>query len=148
MRRLQEALSLVFPLLAVLFIPIALGVHRIYLWADPPADLPAPLRELLAAKRAWLNPAGFVIRSVLYLAVFVIASEVLRRWSRARDADPPAGEAEDVLRRDRVFAAAMLPPVQTSVGGLQIADTGFYYPEDRGISESVRLGRIMAEQVA
>jgi protoporphyrinogen oxidase len=44
--------------------------------------------------------------------------------------------------------AAMLPPVQTSVTGLQIADTGFYYPEDRGISESLRLGRKMAEQVA
>ncbi|QEX25038.1 oxidoreductase [Hypericibacter adhaerens] len=43
--------------------------------------------------------------------------------------------------------AAMLPPVQTSVAGLQIADTCFYYPEDRGISESVRLGRSMAEAV-
>jgi protoporphyrinogen oxidase len=40
-----------------------------------------------------------------------------------------------------------LPPVQTSIGGLQIADTCFYYPEDRGIAESVRLGRQMAERV-
>lgn len=44
--------------------------------------------------------------------------------------------------------AAMLPPVETSVGGLQIADTCFYYPEDRGISESVRFGKLMAEQIA
>jgi protoporphyrinogen oxidase len=44
--------------------------------------------------------------------------------------------------------AAMLPPVQTSVAGLQIADTCFYYPEDRGISESVRLGGLMAQRVA
>lgn len=43
--------------------------------------------------------------------------------------------------------AAMLPPVETSVRGLQIADTCFYYPEDRGISESVRLGRLMAERI-
>jgi len=43
--------------------------------------------------------------------------------------------------------AAMLPPVQTSIGGLQIADTCFYYPEDRGISESVRLGKLMAERI-
>ena len=41
--------------------------------------------------------------------------------------------------------AAMIPPVQTPIAGLQIADTCFYYPEDRGISESVRLGREMAE---
>ncbi|HXW25664.1 MAG TPA: FAD-dependent oxidoreductase, partial [Xanthobacteraceae bacterium] len=44
--------------------------------------------------------------------------------------------------------AAMLPPVQTAVAGLQIADTCFYYPEDRGIAESVRLGKAMAERIA
>jgi protoporphyrinogen oxidase len=43
--------------------------------------------------------------------------------------------------------AAKLPPIQTQIRGLQIADTCFYYPEDRGISESVRMGKIMAEQV-
>jgi hypothetical protein len=41
----------------------------------------------------------------------------------------------------------MLPPVETSIRGLQIADTCFYYPEDRGISESVRFGKLMAERV-
>ena len=40
--------------------------------------------------------------------------------------------------------AAMLPPVATPIRGLQIADTSFYYPEDRGIAESVRLGEAMA----
>jgi protoporphyrinogen oxidase len=40
-----------------------------------------------------------------------------------------------------------LPPIETSIGGLQIADTCFYYPEDRGISESVRLGKLMAERI-
>lgn len=43
--------------------------------------------------------------------------------------------------------AAMIPPVQTPIAGLQIADTCFYYPEDRGISESVRLGREMADAI-
>ena len=40
-----------------------------------------------------------------------------------------------------------LPDVQTPISGLQIADTCFYYPEDRGISESVRYGKLMAEAV-
>jgi protoporphyrinogen oxidase len=40
-----------------------------------------------------------------------------------------------------------LPPVQTEIAGLQIADTCFYYPEDRGISESIRFGREMAARV-
>ena len=39
-----------------------------------------------------------------------------------------------------------LPPVQTPIHGLQIADTCYYYPEDRGVAESVRLGRRMAEE--
>jgi protoporphyrinogen oxidase len=39
--------------------------------------------------------------------------------------------------------AAKIPDIQTSITGLQIADTCFYYPEDRGISESVRLGKEM-----
>ena len=41
--------------------------------------------------------------------------------------------------------ARRIPPIKTPIGGLQIADTCFYYPEDRGISESVRLGQEMAE---
>jgi protoporphyrinogen oxidase len=40
--------------------------------------------------------------------------------------------------------AAKLPSVQTPIAGLQIADTCYYYPEDRGIAESVRLGQQMA----
>lgn len=43
--------------------------------------------------------------------------------------------------------AAKLPPVQTPIKGLQIADTCFYYPEDRGISESVRLAAEMAARI-
>jgi protoporphyrinogen oxidase len=43
---------------------------------------------------------------------------------------------------------AMIPKVQTEISGLQIADTCFYYPEDRGISESARYGRLMARAIA
>ncbi|MHB8885618.1 MAG: NAD(P)/FAD-dependent oxidoreductase [Methylovirgula sp.] len=41
-----------------------------------------------------------------------------------------------------------LPAVKTPIHGLQIADTCFYYPEDRGVAESIRFGRMMAEAVA
>jgi len=44
--------------------------------------------------------------------------------------------------------AARIPPIQTSIAGLQVADTCFYYPEDRGIAESVRYGKMMAEAIA
>jgi protoporphyrinogen oxidase len=44
------------------------------------------------------------------------------------------------------FGAA-IPPVRTPIVGLQIADTCSYYPEDRGIAESVRYGRMMAVSI-
>ena len=39
-----------------------------------------------------------------------------------------------------------LPPVELPVKGLWVADTSYYYPEDRGISESIEFGRKMARQ--
>jgi protoporphyrinogen oxidase len=44
--------------------------------------------------------------------------------------------------------AATLPPIQTAIAGLQVADTSTYYPEDRGIAESVRVAKEMAAHVA
>jgi protoporphyrinogen oxidase len=43
--------------------------------------------------------------------------------------------------------ASKLPPIQTPLEGLQIADTCFYYPEDRSIAESAKLGREMARAI-
>lgn len=40
-----------------------------------------------------------------------------------------------------------LPPVGLPVKGLWVADTSYYYPEDRGISESIGFGRNMARMV-
>ncbi|MCL6690561.1 NAD(P)/FAD-dependent oxidoreductase [Pseudomonas sp. R3.Fl] len=41
-----------------------------------------------------------------------------------------------------------LPPMELPVRGLWAADTSYYYPEDRGISESIDFGRKMARQAA
>jgi protoporphyrinogen oxidase len=60
------------------------------------------------------------------------------RGARLRDAQPICD----------VGFAAKIPPVRTGIRGLQIADTCFYYPEDRGIAESVRLGRDMARAIS
>lgn len=40
-----------------------------------------------------------------------------------------------------------LPPVSLPVKGLWVADTSYYYPEDRGISESIDFGRRMARDI-
>lgn len=41
-----------------------------------------------------------------------------------------------------------LPPVDLPIKGLWVADTSYYYPEDRGISESIEFGREMARKAA
>jgi protoporphyrinogen oxidase len=37
-----------------------------------------------------------------------------------------------------------LPPISPDIRGLQVADTSYYYPEDRGVSESARIAKEMA----
>lgn len=37
-----------------------------------------------------------------------------------------------------------LPPIKSSIENLYIADTSYYYPEDRSITESVKLGKAIA----
>lgn len=41
-----------------------------------------------------------------------------------------------------------LPPMKLSPKGLWAADTSYYYPDDRGISESIRFGRNLAREAA
>lgn len=40
--------------------------------------------------------------------------------------------------------AQLIPDPVTPIAGLQIADTSFYYPEDRGVSESIRYAKHLA----
>lgn len=40
-----------------------------------------------------------------------------------------------------------LPPIRLPIEGLYVADTSYYYPEDRGISESVQMGRHIARML-
>lgn len=38
----------------------------------------------------------------------------------------------------------LLPPMQTPIAGLSMADTAYYYPEDRSICESVKVAKTLA----
>lgn len=42
---------------------------------------------------------------------------------------------------------ATLPPIKSSIDNLFIADTSYYYPEDRSITESVKLGKHIAGMI-
>jgi len=60
------------------------------------------------------------------------------RVGRLKHAQPVCG----------VNFATQIPAAQTGVAGLQIADTSFYYPEDRGVSESIKFAKGMVAELA
>jgi hypothetical protein len=81
------AATRVMPALTLLFLPIALGMFRLYVWTDP--DVVAADR-VLQSKRAYLNPTFFLVRAGLYFLAWNAASFYLNRLSLQRDrmADP------------------------------------------------------------
>lgn len=86
-RRLLEAATRVFPLLALLFVPLLFGLHQLYPWADPAK---VAHDELLQHKAAYLNVPGFLARAVFYFALWCSAAHLLSRWSLEQDQVPRA----------------------------------------------------------
>jgi hypothetical protein len=82
-RRVLESGSRTLGLLALLFIPVLLGawVGGLYLWVHPGDD------ENLIHKSAWLNIPLFLLRAVIYFAVWLLIASLLTRWSRQQDED-------------------------------------------------------------
>jgi hypothetical protein len=82
LRRLLEAATRTLPLLFILFLPLALGLGDLYIWAQP---------ELVAAdktlqhKMPYLNQQWFLIRAVTYFAVWNALQFLLNRWSKQYD---------------------------------------------------------------
>ena len=107
LRRLTEAIVGSLPILALLFIPLLFGLHVLYPWTRPEAISDEAARHLVLAKHAYLNLPSFLVRTVVYLVVWVVVGELLRRWSLQRDADPHAA----VVRRLRAVSAGALPLV-------------------------------------
>lgn len=85
-RRVLESATRTFPLLAVLFIPVAIGVRSIYIWAQPHAgDGNEALRHALDHKAPYLNVPFFVGRAVFYFAIWILLSYLLNKWSLEQD---------------------------------------------------------------
>lgn len=81
-QRLAEAGARTIPLLALLFIPVALGLGNIYpSWAGDAGEL----LELKGGKADYLVPSFFVIRSYIYFAAWTILAYVLTNWSYKND---------------------------------------------------------------
>ena len=89
-RRILEAATRTFPMLAVLFLPILFGARDLYLWARPEEVRADPI---LLAKAGYLNVPFFAIRTAILFAVWIGLAHYLNRWSEEQDAtdDPSLG---------------------------------------------------------
>jgi hypothetical protein len=86
-RRAFEAATRTLPVLLIAFIPLALGLSELYEWAVPEH---VAGDELLEHKAAYLNVTFFLIRTVIYFAIWIGLAFQLNRWSKAQDRGEPA----------------------------------------------------------
>ena len=68
LRRIAENFMAVIPILALLFIPVLLGIKELYHWSDPEA---VAHDHLLKEKEPFLNTPFFIIRTIFYFIVWI-----------------------------------------------------------------------------
>lgn len=101
-RRVLEAATRTLPIVAVLFVPIALSMNVLYLWSRP--ELVAQ-DAIIRAKELYLNRPFFLARAVLYFAVWIGLANVLNRWSLRQD---ETGDPRLARRMQLVSAAGLV----------------------------------------
>jgi hypothetical protein len=77
-RRILEAATRTFPLLTVLFLPVAFGGRYLYIWTHP-AEVAQS--AILQHKSPYLNWPFFLGRATFYFLIWMGLSYVLNRWS-------------------------------------------------------------------
>jgi len=89
-RRILGAAMRCVPLMAALFVPLLFGIRRLYIWARPLQDISDKhLREHLEEiTKTYLSVNGYVIRAVIYFAIWWGLSYFLTKWSAEQDHPP------------------------------------------------------------
>jgi hypothetical protein len=67
----------------ILFLPILLGLNRIYIWTNKAEMDQAPALREKTAK--YLNPAFFTARAAVYFAIWMVMMWLLNSWSLQHD---------------------------------------------------------------
>jgi hypothetical protein len=101
-QRMLEAATRTLPLLAVLFVPLLFGMGALYSWARPEV---VAADALLQHKRGYLNVPFFILRAVMYFAIWLILAQCLNRWSRQHEATSGQPAQGLVHRRMRLLSA-------------------------------------------
>ena len=98
-RRVAEACSRTIPLLAILFIPIGVGVYQLYEWAN------LPKTDHFIAHRGWyLEPLWWGVRAIVYFVILGIIAYLLNSWSSKQDAAENAEESAKYLGKAARFS--------------------------------------------
>jgi hypothetical protein len=82
LRRPFEAAVRTIPVMALLFVPIILGMHSLYEWSHDGITETDPI---IAAKSLYLNPTFFIVRAVIYFAIWSTIGYLLTKWSAEHD---------------------------------------------------------------
>ncbi|GAB4424816.1 MAG: hypothetical protein Kow0031_04050 [Anaerolineae bacterium] len=93
-RRFFESGGMTVPVMALLFIPILIGMPYLYPWTDPEVVAESHLIQLKAVW--WLNIPFFVGRTVLYFIIWIGLAYFLNKLSLKQD------ETGDPAIRDRL----------------------------------------------
>jgi hypothetical protein len=104
-RRVWEAGTRTLPVVAIFFLPIAVGVHAIFEWSH--TDL-VQNNAILQQKEPYLNVPFFLIRALMYFAVWMLCIVLLNRWSAAQDRGEVATTPGDMVRFRKVSAPGIL----------------------------------------
>jgi len=81
-RRPCEAGARTLPLMLLLFVPIFLGTHSLYEWARPDA---VAHDAVLQHKAPYLNTGFWLVRTIVYFAIWIGLAYALSGWSREQD---------------------------------------------------------------
>jgi hypothetical protein len=96
-RRIAETVMTNFWVLAILFIPIFFGMHSLYEWTH--LENPAISGDkLLAGKSGFLNQKFFIIRAVIYIAIWCILSWKLYSYSIKQDQNGDPQETRNAAK--------------------------------------------------
>jgi len=90
-RRILETIPGALAALAVLFLPIALGMKELYPWAGGALHLDPKAVRLWEHRHAWLNTPFFLLRALLYLVVLLGVGELMRGFSLKQDGSGDPG---------------------------------------------------------
>jgi hypothetical protein len=93
-RRTVEAGSRTLPIIVLLFIPLAIGVYtlNVYQWTHLPAT------DHVMQHRGWyMTPWGWILRSMVYFAIFGIITYYLNDWSNRQDRTDNPEDAANLL---------------------------------------------------